>query len=371
MKRIKIVSVGGARPNFVKIAALARAFEQYEQVDFQIIHTGQHYDTALDGVIFEQLQIPAPKYHLGVGSDTPNRQMAQMLSGLEPAYLELSPNLVIVVGDTTSTLAAALAAVKMNIPVAHVEAGLRSGDRTMPEEINRILADTLSDFLFVTEQSGVDHLLYQGITTDKIFLVGNCMIDTLIRCRKKASETQSLKRFGLLPENYALATFHRPSNVDAKSDLEVLIRLLAAAGLAMPVVLPLHPRMRDCLERFGLTAKLASLENIHVIDPLGYLEFLDLMAHAAIVITDSGGIQEETTFLGVPCLTLRSTTERPVTITLGTNELCPAGDTDTAISKIRQAISGNWKKGAIPDLWDGQSARRIADILVKKLTQSS
>jgi len=371
MKRLKIMAVVGARPNFVKIASLARAFGRRAEVDFQIVHTGQHYDAALDEVFFRQLEIPPPGHHLGVGSDTPNRQIARMLSGLERVFLAELPDAVLVAGDSNSTLAGALAAVKMNIPLAHVEAGLRSGDRTMPEEINRIVTDAISDFLFVTEQAGVDHLAREGVPENKIFLTGNCMIDTLVLNREKVRDLPHARQFGLLPGKYVLATFHRPSNVDRPEGLEAMVRLLDAVSREWPVVLPLHPRTLDRLAQFGLATRLRSINNIHATDAQGYIEFLDLMTHAAIVLTDSGGIQEETTFLGIPCLTLRSTTERPVTISLGTNELLPAPDAATVLAKVRQAVSGKWKTGAVPPLWDGQAARRIADILVNKLTQSS
>lgn len=371
MKRLKIMAVVGARPNFVKIAPLARAFGRRAEVNFQIIHTGQHYDAALDEVFFRQLEIPPPDHHLGVGSDTPNRQIAHMLLGLERVFLAESPDAVLVAGDSNSTLAGALAAAKMNIPLAHVEAGLRSGDRTMPEEINRIVTDTLSDFLFVTEQAGVEHLLREGVPEEKIFLVGNCMIDTLIGSREKAGGIQYARQLGLMPGKYVLATFHRPSNVDTRAGLETVIRLLDAVSREIRVVFPVHPRTLKRLAQFDLAHRLESLNNIRVADALGYLEFLDLMSRAAMVLTDSGGIQEETTFLGVPCLTLRATTERPVTITLGTNELLPAPDPATVLAKVRQAVTGKWKAGAAPPLWDGQAARRIADILANKLTQSS
>lgn len=367
--RIKILSVVGARPNFIKIAALARAFGPITGIDFRIAHTGQHFNFLLDEIFFRQLDIPQPCCHLGIRADSPNRQLALMLQGLEQAFLSESPDLVLVVGDTTSTLAGALAAVKMNIPVAHVEAGLRSGDRSMPEEINRILTDNVADFLFVTEQAGVDHLFREGVSEEKVFLVGNCMIDTLVRFRDKIRETQLRLPFGPIPEKYVLATFHRPSNVDAPAGLNAMTNLLENISREAPVIFPLHPRTRAQLEKHGLKQHLDALPNLHLTEPLGYLEFTRLMAQAALVFTDSGGIQEETTFLGVPCLTLRNTTERPVTIALGTNELFPEPDPVLARSKVRQAMTGQWKTPlSPPPLWDGQAGRRIVDILIKKLT---
>lgn len=370
---MKIVTVVGARPNFVKAAALYHAFREYEGVVFDLIHTGQHYDSSLDAVFFRQLEIPEPVCHLGVGSDTPNRQLAQMLSGLEPVFEKEKPGLVIVVGDTTSTLAGALAANKMKIPVAHVEAGLRSGDRSMPEEINRILADDLSDFLFVTEQAGMDNLRAQlsESSMPKALFTGNCMIDILLRYREKAAATATVQKLGLEPKNYLLATLHRPSNVDTAESLKRVISLLEMACREVPVVFPLHPRTRNSLEKYSLKSSLESLKNIQLLEPQGYFEFLDLLENAAIVLTDSGGIQDETTFLGVPCLTLRTTTERPVTIERGTNELMPVADPDILRVKIRQVLAGRWKSGTVPPLWDGQSGRRIAEILVNLLSQTT
>ena len=362
---LNIIAVVGARPNFVKVASLASAFREFPQVDFKILHTGQHYDVLLDEVFFTQLDIPAPFIHLGIGSDTPVRQLARMLPGLEQAYLTGAPDLVIVVGDTSSTLAGALAASKMNIPLAHVEAGLRSGDRSMPEEINRQLTDNLSDFLFVTEQAGMDNLDSEGFPENRVFFTGNCMVDTLVKFREKALGTPLPA--GLPTENYVLMTLHRPSNVDTQDGLEALVQMLAVVSREAPVIFPVHPRTRRQLEAYGLKPRLEASGRVFLIDPQGYLEFIHLMMRAAIVITDSGGIQEETTFLGVPCLTLRTSTERPVTITSGTNELLPVPDHETAKAKVLQALAGLWKKGTVPPLWDGQCGRRITEILVNKL----
>ncbi len=368
---LKILTVVGARPNFVKVAALEKAFREFQNVDFQIVHTGQHYDASLDAVFFQQLEIPAPICHLGIGSDTPNRQMAQMLLGFEPVFEKEKSSLVIVVGDTNSALAGALAASKMQIPVAHVEAGLRSFDRKMPEEINRILADTVSDFLFVTEQAGLENLEKEGFASEKIFFTGNCMIDTFLHFREKAAATSTFRELGLQAKNYLLVTLHRPSNVDTAEGLEAVVQMLETACREVPVVFPLHPRTRISLEKFGLKKRLESLKNLQLLEPQGYLEFLNLLENAALAVTDSGGVQDETTFLRVPCLTLRTTTERPVTIESGTNELMPAPDPDIFFRKVRQAIEGQWKKGVVPPLWDGQSARRIAEILVNLFPQKS
>lgn len=376
---MKIVSIVGARPNFVKIAALEKAFRPYPQVRFILVHTGQHYNTALNEIFFQQLDIPEPDYHLGVGSDTPSRQLGKMLLGLEPVLAAEQPDVVLVAGDTTSALAGALAAARMGIPVAHVEAGLRSGDRSMPEEINRVLTDTLSAYLFVTEQAGMDNLhrqltdRFQSPVGDvpKIFFTGNCMIDTLVQFREKASLTHTVRKLGLLPEKYALVTLHRPSNVDTETGLEAVIEMLEGICRDIPVVFPLHPRTDVNLEKLGLKSRLTGIPRLNTIEPQGYLEFLNLLENAAFVITDSGGIQDESTFLHIPCLTLRTTTERPVTLSAGTNELIPAPDVDLIRQKIQQILSGHWRVGSIPDLWDGQSARRIAEILINNSPDSN
>lgn len=324
----------------------------------------------LDTIFFQQLEIPEPSHCLGVGGETPLRQLAQMLAGLEPVLERERPNLVVVVGDTSSSLAGALAANKMNIPLAHVEAGLRSGDRSMPEEINRILTDNVSDFMFVTEQAGLENLEKQGALPEKLFFTGNCMIDTLVHFREKAAATDTVRKLGLQPKNYVLVTLHRPSNVDSHAGLERIVRMLETICRETQVVFPLHPRTRNNLEKFDLKKRLESLPNLHLLEPQGYLEFLNLLESTALAITDSGGVQDETTFLNIPCLTLRTTTERPVTIELGTNELMPAPTPELMRAKVRQALDGQWKTGEIPPLWDGQSARRIAEILVNLFSQT-
>ncbi|GAB4497972.1 MAG: UDP-N-acetylglucosamine 2-epimerase (non-hydrolyzing) [Saprospiraceae bacterium] len=367
---MKILTIVGARPNFVKAAALEKAFRAFQNVDFQIVHTGQHYDATLDTIFFQELEIPEPSHCLGVGSDTPGRQLGQMLLALEPVFEQENPNLVIVVGDTNSALAGALTASKMQIPLAHVEAGLRSFDRSMPEEINRILADNVSDFLFVTEKTASENLEKEGVASEKVSFTGNCMMDTLVRFRQKAAATSTVQKLGLQAKNYALVTLHRPSNVDSAEGLEAIVKMLETICREVPAVFPLHPRTRFSLEKFGLKPRLESLKALQLLEPQGYLEFLNLLENAAIAITDSGGVQDETTFLGVPCLTLRTTTERPVTIELGTNELMPIPHAEIVGEKVRQALEGQWKKGVVPPLWDGQSARRIAEILVNLFSQT-
>ncbi len=364
---VKILTVVGARPNFVKLAALERAFRSQPEVAFRVVHTGQHYDDTLNDIFFRQLAIPQPDHFLGVGSAAPARQLARMLNRLDPVLRREKPDLVLVAGDTTSALAGALAGSKSGIPVAHVEAGLRSGDRRMPEEINRILTDAVSDFLFVTEQAGLDNLRREGIAEERIFFTGNCMIDTLVRFREAATRTRAAEKLGLLPGKFVLATLHRPANVDTARGLEAVINLIAAVCREYPLVLPLHPRAGKNLDKHGLLAGLPTRHNLFLIEPQGYLEFLNLLENAALVLTDSGGIQDESTFLGKPCLTLRTTTERPVTVISGTNELAALDDQALILNKIRQAMSGEWKTGTVPPGWDGQSARRISEIITKNL----
>lgn len=292
-----------------------------------------------------------------------------MLNGLDPVLKDLRPDLVLVAGDTTSTLAGALAAFCNGIPIAHVEAGLRSGDRSMPEEINRIMVDAMADFLFATEQAAIDNLARSGNEyperpARRVFFTGNCMIDTLVHFREKAASTGTVERLGLSPKKFALATLHRPSNVDTPEGLRNVIALLEQMSGEIQVVFPIHPRTSANLKKFNLDNRLFSLKNLLVIEPQGYLEFLNLLENAAFVLTDSGGIQDETTFLHIPCLTLRDNTERPVTISAGTNELLPATDAGNLRLKVRRILAGQWHSGAVPELWDGQSARRIAKILI-------
>jgi UDP-N-acetylglucosamine 2-epimerase (non-hydrolysing) len=338
-------------------------------VTFSIAHTGQHYDPGLDAVFFEELDIPKPVCHLGVGSGPSGNQLGKMLSGLDPVLKDLRPDLVLVAGDTTSTLAGALAAFCNDVPVAHVEAGLRSGDRSMPEELNRIMVDAVADFLFATEQAALDNLArsagdYPERPARQVFFTGNCMIDTLMTFREKAAAAGTVEQMGLTAKKFALTTLHRPSNVDTPEGLRNVIALLEQMSGEIRVVFPIHPRTSANLKKFDLENRLFSLKNLLVTAPQGYLEFLNLLQNAAFVLTDSGGIQDETTFLRIPCLTLRDNTERPVTITTGTNELLTATDSENLRLKVRRILAGQWRTGAVPDLWDGQSARRIAEILI-------
>ncbi|ARK11354.1 UDP-N-acetylglucosamine 2-epimerase (non-hydrolyzing) [Fibrella sp. ES10-3-2-2] len=360
---MKILSIVGARPNFMKVAPLHRAFSKQQGVKSKIVHTGQHYDTRMSGVFFDQLGLPIPHHYLGVTTGTQTQQTADILVKFEAVIQVEQPDWVVVVGDVTSTLACALVAVRMGVRVAHVEAGLRSGDRSMPEEINRILTDNLADLLFVTEQAGLDNLQREGINSSKVRFVGNVMIDSLVHYRAKAGQQDTVGTLGLSPGGYVLLTMHRPSNVDSASGLQAIAQIALDAAQHSPVVFPVHPRTRANLIRYGLLDQLADQPAIRLLEPQGYLEFLNLMEHAQAVVTDSGGIQEETTYLQVPCLTLRTSTERPCTVTLGTNLLLPDLNPATVQTHLAAIRTGTAKKGTLPPLWDGYAAERIAAIL--------
>ena len=360
---MKILSIVGARPNFVKVAPLHRAFLLHPAIEPKIIHTGQHYDTRMSDVFFTQLDLPSPDYYLGVRSGTTTRPTADIVQRFNPVLDAEQPDWVVVVGDVTSTLACALAAARRGIRVAHVEAGLRSGDRQMPEERNRIVTDSLASLLFVTEKAGCDNLQREGVAASKIHLVGNVMIDSLVQYRAKATRMNTIGALGLQPRQYILLTMHRPSNVDTRMGLERLIQVAAKAATLRPVIFPVHPRTRANLIKFDLYATLASVPNLRLLKPQGYLEFLNLMDNAALVITDSGGVPEETTYLRVPCLTFRSTTERPATIDYGTNRLAADLNPETVRQMACELLAGVEKTGQVPPLWDGQSAGRIAQII--------
>jgi UDP-N-acetylglucosamine 2-epimerase (non-hydrolysing) len=359
---VKILSVVGGRPNFPKIAPLLEAMAEAPEIVSRLVHTGQHYDHAMSQAFFEDLAIPAPDFFLGVGSGSHAEQTAKVMMAFERVLLAERPDLAVVVGDVNSTLAAALVAAKCLVPVAHVEAGLRSGDRTMPEEINRILTDHCSDYLFTHSEDADANLRAEGVAAGKIHLVGNVMIDTLRKYQEPARRRRAAEGLGLAPGRYALLTLHRPSNVDDPAAFGRILDGLETVLDRLPVVFPIHPRSRKRLEEFGLGARIARLDNLRLSDPLGYLSFLGLMMEARLVLTDSGGIQEETTALGVPCLTLRENTERPVTVRLGTNRLV-GSDPDRLRREARAILDGGGPAGGLPPLWDGQAARRIVAIL--------
>ena len=358
---MKILNVVGARPNFMKVAPLHRALEVESGFESLIVHTGQHYDEQMSDVFFRQLELPEPDRYLGVGSGSHAQQTARIMTAFEPIVEDDQPDLVVVVGDVNSTVACALVATKLHVPVAHVEAGLRSGDRRMPEEINRIVTDRIADYLFVTEQSGIDNLQREGVADEKIFFVGNLMIDSLVRFREKAAETSILVDLGVTPDAYVLMTMHRPSNVDHEDGLRKLLEIIEGIAAERPLVFPMHPRTRSRFETFGLLDALTSVHQLTLLEPLGYLEFLRLMGKAAVVVTDSGGIQEETTFLQVPCLTLRKNTERPVTVDTGTNELMPL-EPQRIVQRVGHLATAVLRADP-PPKWDGQTARRIVNVL--------
>jgi len=348
-----ILHVVGARPNFMKAAPVVRALGQWPDCRQTLVHTGQHYDKNLSDVFFSQLSMPEPDVNLEVGSGSHAAQTAEVMKRFEPVVLERKPDVVLVYGDVNSTVAAALVCSKLLIRVAHVEAGLRSFDRTMPEEINRIVTDRLADMLFTPSEDGDINLQHEGVPAEKIFRVGNVMIDSLVRLLPVATQSPA----NGLPERYALVTLHRPSNVDDGASLRGILKSLLEVNEQLKVVFPVHPRTRQRIEQFGI-----NIEKLHLLEPLPYIEFLSLQRRAAVVITDSGGIQEETTYLGVPCLTLRANTERPVTVSMGTNVLV-GQDLGLLNSELARVLEGKAKKGSIPPLWDGHAGQRIAEAL--------
>lgn len=361
-----ICHIVGARPNFMKAAPVIRALA-HKGIFQKIIHTGQHYDARMSDIFFDQLGLPKPDINLEVGSSSHAVQTAQIMMRFEPVLLEQKPDMVLVYGDVNSTVAAAMVCTKLGVPIGHVEAGLRSFDRTMPEEINRLITDQLADLLFTPSSDGDSNLEREGIAHEKIFFVGNVMIDTLVRLLPLVGNYWTEDKFYLNgvdveKRRYALVTLHRPSNVDNPDLLNKIITALTKISHDIPILFPMHPRTQKMLQQ---TSGLVSTSQIHITNPLGYLEFLGLQQFAKLVITDSGGIQEETTFLGVPCLTLRANTERPITVKFGTNVLI-GQDTERMIQEVDAILAGQIKKGVIPPLWDGHAAERIADIIVKK-----
>lgn len=357
-KQIKVLFVAGARPNFMKIAPLLREFNARPTFETFLVHTGQHYDARMSDNFFRDLGIPAPDINLGVGSGSHGEQTAHVLMKVEAVLQDEQPDLVLVVGDVNSTLAATIAAVKLHIPVAHVEAGLRSGDREMPEELNRLMTDVVATWLFTTEADGKDNLLREGVDPSKIHFVGNVMIDTLVANLARAKELDTLSRLGLKKDGFCLLTLHRPSNVDDPEKLADLFNALEQINDRVPIVFPVHPRTATKI-RESLGGRDLKLQ---VIDPQDYLDFLSLMSEAKLVLTDSGGVQEETTALGTPCFTLRESTERPITVTHGTNTMVGT-DGAVVLREVAKALDGKPKAGRIPDLWDGRAAQRIADVL--------
>jgi len=361
---LKIINICGARPNFMKIAPLMRAYRQHPGIEAMIVHTGQHYDEKMSDLFFRELEIPEPDINLEVGSGSHAAQTAEIMKRFEPVVIEQRPDWVVVVGDVNSTIACALVAKKLGVRVAHVEAGLRSFDRTMPEEINRLLTDAISDLLFVSERSGIENLRREGVEGDKVHFVGNVMIDTLRSNLEKAERSSILSDLGLEPGRYNVVTLHRPSNVDNADSLGRIAEFLDVAQQDLPTVFPMHPRTRNNLQKLGLADRFTAMKQLRIVEPVGYLDFLKLMGRAAVVLTDSGGIQEETTILGVWCLTLRDNTERPATITNGTNRLvgnAPA----KVIAAYKECRKAPPAKTQIPEKWDGHAAERVAECLTR------
>lgn len=374
----KVFLIAGARPNFMKIAPIWHEIQRHnaknpeKPINAVIVHTGQHYDVNMSGSFFHDLELPAPDIYLGVGSASHAVQTAKIIVEFEKVCLERNPDLVIVVGDVNSTLACSITASKLLIPVAHVEAGLRSFDRTMPEEINRIVTDALSNFLFTTCRDANENLRREGIDKGKIFFVGNVMIDSLKKFSEriplgkvKSEKLRILEKLGLKKQGYALLTLHRPSNVDDKDSFERILKALREISKRLSVFFPAHPRTKKQIELFKLQSYFSD-SGIKVTDPVGYLDFLNLMINSKFVLTDSGGIQEETTALNIPCLTLRRNTERPITVSQGTNTIV-GDDTAKIIREANKIIDGSYKQGNTPELWDGKAAKRIVQVLREKL----
>ena len=366
---MRIINVVGARPNFMKMAPIIEAMNRYpDQIEHILVHTGQHYDQKMSKSFFNDLRIPKPDIDLEVGSGSHAEQTAKIMIAFEKVCLKEKPDLVIVVGDVNSTMACTITAKKLGIRVAHVEAGLRSRDMGMPEEINRLCTDVLCDYLFTTDKYANENLQQEGVASEKVVFVGNVMIDTLLRHKEMAGNLDVLAKLGLKQGEYATLTMHRPSNVDDKKTLHGILDTLEQISQSLPIVFPIHPRSRKMADKFGLMHYFNEGKNVQGIwltEPLGYLDFLHLNMNAKMVLTDSGGLQEETTVLGIPCITMRHNTERPITCDVGTNTI--VGNDPAMILKAAQAVlDGNWKKGDIPDKWDGHSAERIVDWLLQK-----
>jgi UDP-N-acetylglucosamine 2-epimerase (non-hydrolysing) len=363
MKHIHLIA--GARPNFMKVAPLWRALTGVAWAKAHLVHTGQHYDEAMSGVFFSQLGLPQPHYNLGVGSGTHAEQTSKIMLAYERLCLQNRPDFVIVVGDVNSTMACALVAAKIHIPIGHLEAGLRSGDRRMPEEINRMVTDAVSDVLWTPSYDADDNLQREGIPTARIECVGNIMIDCFELHKKAIENAHTADGFGLRARAYGVVTLHRPSNVDDTTTLRQILATLDRFSQSLPLIAPLHPRTFKQIKELGLQNEIS--KNITLTEPLGYVDFMSLVSEARLVITDSGGIQEETTYLDIPCLTLRSTTERPVTITHGTNELVDLHSLSEAVNRI---LANKWKRAQGVPLWDGRAATRVVQSLTRRLAQA-
>jgi len=365
----KVLLVVGARPNFMKMAPLFFVLAEQGKIEPQIVHTGQHYDYAMSQAFFEDLDLPQPHHFLGTGSGSHAEQTARIMVEFEKVVVAEKPDLVVVFGDVNSTVACSLTAKKLLVPVAHVEAGLRSFDETMPEEINRRVTDAISDMLFTPSPDGDENLLHEGVSPGKIHQVGNIMIDSLINILAKIgddAQEKIVRRFGVETGRYVLVTLHRPSNVDATDALRDILSHLSDLSRDVPVIFPMHPRTRKNIETFGIAASLR--DTVRIVDPVRYREFITLEKHACFVLTDSGGMQEETTYLHMPCLTLRPNTERPITVTEGTNKLVTPSQIGPQSARI---LAGQWKPGRVPQGWDGRAAERISDMITSHLCRST
>lgn len=367
MKNILIVV--GTRPNYIKVTQFKKvANSQFkDEFNIKIVHTGQHFDKAMSDVFFQQLDI-APDYFLNIPQGSPNNQMGEIMIRLENLIIsEFKPDLILVPGDVNSTLAAALCSYKLNIPLGHLESGLRSFDRSMPEEINRIVVDEISDFFFVTEQSGIDNLIKEGKCNSKIFFVGNTMIDTLVAFEQEIDQQGILTECGLVRDNFILMTIHRPATVDSEEGLELLLSLIKDIPGESTIAFPIHPRTLNNIKKYGLEDKFKKQKHLLLLEPLDYFNFQNLVANCQLIITDSGGIQEETTYKQKPCITIRPNTERPITTSIGSNTLLNF-DKKEIIAAIKAIKTGNYKKGKIPELWDGKSTERVLRVLQNRLT---
>lgn len=362
----KVIAVVGARPNFIKIAPLMKEFKRYKKhFETLLVHTGQHYDFEMSAIFFKDLNVPKPDIHLDVGSWSHATQTAKIMTAFEKVVIQEKPDIVIVVGDVNSTVACSLVASMLQIKVAHVEAGLRSFDRSMPEEINRLVTDSLSDYLFVSEESGLKNLTKEGVPPGKIYFVGNVMIDTLLSNMGKIDKSSILNHLALKPRAYSILTLHRPSNVDSEKSLAEIFGIIEFISQQIKIIYPLHPRTKKMIKRHKFLKQFESLENLLMIDPLGYCDFIKLVKESKFVLTDSGGIQEETTCIKIPCLTIRENTERPVTLKKGTNYLV-GRDKQKIARLVRNILKGKTKEGIVPKLWDGKTARRIIELLTTK-----
>ncbi len=362
---MKIIHVAGARPNFMKIAPIMKELDTYSEHDQLLVHTGQHYDANMSQVFFDDLGMRTPDIHLNIGSGSHAQQTAAVMIAFEKVCIEHKPDAVLVVGDVNSTVAASLVCAKLWIPCVHVEAGLRSRDLKMPEEINRLVTDRLADLLLTPSPDGDENLLAEGVAAEKILCVGNIMIDTLLDNCSRAQQQHPVSQWQVKPDEYAVLTLHRPSNVDDPETFGQIIAAIQELSANIPMVFPVHPRTRSKLESFALDTKLIQTPGVKIIEPLGYLPFMSLTSQAKLVLTDSGGLQEETTALGIPCITIRENTERPITVSEGTNVLTGANP-QHIIAEAKQVLEGNKKKGSVPKLWDGKTAQRIVAALIRR-----